>query len=85
MTLTFQGHPRSHVTLQLDSPYMFFLVMINSNIRPNYAPLRDIRLRNLSDLDFDLSRSNFKVESDDVIGLPIYSFLLMFNGKIGPN
>ncbi len=34
-----------------------FLLMVNSNIGPNSAPLRDIRLCNLSDLEFDLSRS----------------------------
>ena len=56
--------------------------MANSNIRPNVVPFRDIRLWNLSDLDFDLSRS-FKC--DGVIGLPIYDFLLMFNSNIGPN
>ena len=31
--------------------------MVNSNIGPNLAPLRDIRLWNPSDLDFDLSMS----------------------------
>ncbi len=35
------------------------------------APLRDIRLQYLSDLDFDLSGS-LKVKCDGVIGLPIY-------------
>ncbi len=34
-------------------------------------------LQNLSDLDFDLSRS-LKVKCDSVIGLHIYGFLLMF-------
>ena len=34
-----------------------FLLMIDSNLGPNSAHLRDIRLRNLSDLDFDLSKS----------------------------
>ncbi len=48
------------------------------------APLQDIRLRNLSDLELDLSRS-LKVICDDVIGLPIYAFLLMFNSKLWPN
>ncbi len=50
--------------------------MFNSNIWPNSAPLQDIRLQNLSDLEFDLSRS-FKVECDDVIGLVIHGFLLI--------
>ena len=42
------------------------------------------KLQNLSDLDFDLSRS-LKVKSDSGTGLPIYGFLLMFNSNIGSN
>ncbi len=45
------------------------------------APLQDMRLRNLSDLEFDLSRS-LKVICDHVIGLSIYAFLLMFNSNL---
>ena len=37
--------------------------MFNSNIWPNSATLRDIRPQNLSDLDFDFSRS-LKVKCD---------------------
>ena len=48
--------------------------MCNGNICPNSVPLQDIRFRNVSDLDFDISRS-FKVKCDDVIGLSIYGFL----------
>ncbi len=51
--------------------------MFNSNIWPNSAPLQDIRLQNLSDLEFDLSRS-LKVKCDDVIGLAIHGFLLTY-------
>ena len=59
--------------------------MVISWIRgPWKAPLRDIRLRNLGDLDFDLSRS-MKVKYKGAIGLPVYGFLLMFNSNIGPN
>ena len=58
--------------------------MFNSNIGPNWAPLGDISLQNLGDLDFDLSMS-LKVKSDGVIGLAIYGFLLMVNSNIGPN
>ncbi len=37
---------------------MYDLVLIfNSNIWSNSAPLRDMRVWNLSDLDFDLPRS----------------------------
>ncbi len=43
-----------------------------------------MRLQNLGDLDFDLSRS-LKVKSDDAIELPIYGFLLMCNSNIGPS
>ncbi len=50
--------------------------MFNSNIWPNSAPLQDIRLRNLSDLEFDLTRS-LKAKCDDVIGLVIHGFLLI--------
>ena len=58
--------------------------MINSNIGPNVAPLRDIRLWNQSDLDFNLSRS-LNVKSDGVIGLAIYAFQFTVNSTIGPN
>ena len=58
--------------------------MFNSNIGPESAPLRYIRLPNIGDLDFDLSRS-FNVKSDGAIGLPIYGFLSMFNSNIWPN
>ena len=54
------------------------------SIWPNSAPLRDIRLSNLSDLEFDLSRS-LKVKYDGFLGRPIYGFLLMFNNNIWPN
>ncbi len=42
------------------------------------------RSPNLSDLDFDLSRS-LKVKYGGLIGLPIYRVLLMFNSNIGPS
>ncbi len=72
------------------SPYMVsglliygFLLMFYGNM-PNSAPLQDISFRNLSDLDFDLSRS-LRVKCDSVTGLPIYPFLVMFNSNIWPN
>ena len=67
--------------------WQFSADLFDSNIRPNYAPLRDIRLRNLSDPDSDLS-SSLKVKCDNVFGLPIYAInalLLMFNSNIWPN
>ncbi len=48
------------------------------------APVQDIRLRNLSDLEFDLSRS-LKVICDDVIGFSKCAFLLMFNSNLWSN
>ncbi len=51
--------------------------MFNSNIWPNSAPLQDIKLRNLSNLDFDLSKP-LKVECNGVIGFPIYCFLFIY-------
>ncbi len=48
------------------------------------APLQDIMLRNMSDLEFDLSRS-LKVICNDVTELPIYAFPLMFNSNLWPN
>ena len=57
--------------------WQFSAALFNSNILPNSAPLGDIRLRNLNDLEFNLSRS-LKVICDDVIGLYIYAFLLIY-------
>ncbi len=56
-----------------------FLSMFYGNIWPNSAPLQDTKLLNLSDLDFDLSRS-LEVKCDGVIGLLIhvYGFLLIY-------
>ncbi len=50
--------------------------MFNSNIVPNKAPLRDIRLQNMGDLEFDLSRS-LKVKSNGAVRLLIYDLLLV--------
>ena len=58
--------------------------MCNSNIGPNKARLRDIRLRNFGDLEFDLSRSH-KVKCEGAIELPIYGFLFMVNSYIWPS
>ena len=54
--------------------------MVKSNIGPNLASLRDIRLRHLCDLEFDLSRS-LKVKSSGAVGLSIYDFLLITNSN----
>ncbi len=51
--------------------------MFNANIWSNSAPLQDTKLRNLSDIHYDLSRS-LKVKCDGVIGLSIYGFLFIY-------
>ena len=56
--------------LLLDSPYGLLLMLYSDNWS-NSASLRDIRLQNLSDPEFDLSRS-LKVKSNGAVGLPIY-------------
>ncbi len=55
----------------------------DSNLLTNICiKYRSPTTQNLSDLDFDLSRS-LKVKCDSAIGLPIYAFLLMFISNIG--
>ncbi len=49
-----------------------------------YIPYGYPTTENLSDLDFDLSRS-VNVKFDNAIGLAIYGFLLIVNSNIGPN
>ena len=51
-----------------------FLLMFNSNIWLNMAPLRDTNPINSSDLECDLSRS---LKHNGAIRLPIYYILLM--------
>ena len=53
--------------------------MVNSNML-NLAPLRDIGLQNMRDLDFDLSKS-LNVKSNGAVRLDIYEFLLMSNSN----
>ncbi len=45
------------------------LLLDNSSVCPNSAALRNIRLRNLNNLDCNLSRS-LTVKRDGAIGLP---------------
>ncbi len=59
-------------------PVCGFLFIFNSNIGLNWAPLRDIRLRNLNDLASDLSMTS-NIKSDGIIRLTIYDFLLLYN------
>ncbi len=67
----------------IEFPIYRFLLMFNSTIWPNSAPLRDIRLINRSDLELDLSRS-LKVKCYGNTGLLMYGFLL-FNSNAWPN
>ena len=55
------------------SIYGILLLIFNSNLWPNSARLQDVRLRNLRDLEFDLSRS-LKVKCGSVIEL--YAYML---------
>ncbi len=50
---------KSTVIASMDPPIHAFrlMLMFNSNIRPNSAPVRDISFQSLSDLDTDFSRS----------------------------
>ena len=54
--------------------------MVNSNIWRNIVPLRDTAPQNVSDLEFDLSKS-IKAKCDGGIGLPIYDFWVVFNSN----
>ncbi len=59
-------------------PIHGFLLMLNSNIGPNWAPLQDISFQIMSDLDYDFSRS-LKVKSNGAVRLLIHDFLFMSN------
>ncbi len=81
LTVTFQGHSRPNMTVSFGSPNY------DKFNRLNTTPSRDRRLPNLSDLDFDLSRSlkgKLRVKYDGAIGLPIYDLELMFQSNIWP-
>ncbi len=69
---------RSNMMVQLDSPCM--ISYSSFIIWPNSAPLWDRSLDNLSNLEFDLSRS-YKVKYNSPVRLPIYDFLLAYNSK----
>ena len=71
--MTSQGHPRSNVMVPTHSPYKFVLVL-NNNIWPNSALLRNISLQNLRAIEVDLSRSlrqNLIIPLDSHIWFPI--------------
>ena len=63
-----------------------FLLMFNSNIWPNSAPLRDMSFQNLSDLEIDLSRSmGSNVITPIDYPYIVYAFLSILNGNTWPN
>ncbi len=81
-TLAFECHSRSNMTVQLDSSY----IISYYGLRVTYGLTRllyDIRLWNLSDLEFDLSVS-LKVKSNSAVGFSIYDFLLVFHSNHMP-
>ena len=60
-----------------------FLFNFNGNHGPICKRFQVTALRNMRDLDFDLSRS-FQVKANAAIWESIYDFLFNFNGKYGP-
>ena len=74
----------SNLMVSLDFPHVVFTLMFSSNISPNLAPLRHIKLRNFTDPEFNLSMS-LKVKCHGTTELSLYSFLLMFNSNMSPN
>ena len=65
-------------------PTYGFLLLSDSNIWLNSAHLRDIKFKNLSDHDIDISMS-LKVKCDGSIEPSVYDFLLEFIGNTWPN
>ncbi len=64
------------MTVPLVSILMYgLLIIVDSDKWPNAIPLRNIRLRYLIGLDFDLSRS-LNIKSNGAVGLHKYNFLL---------
>ena len=62
---------------------------LNSNVPNTYlwansGPLREISIKNLSDLSLELSKP-LKIKSSDKFGLHLYDFLLIFNINICPH
>ncbi len=72
-----ENHTRQQTPF-CDIQMVVILLLANISI-----PYRFPTTENLSDLDFDLSRS-LKVKNDGVIGLAISGFLLMDNSNMGP-
>ncbi len=64
-----------------DAPYMVSYWCLIVTLCPDSAPLRDIMLQNMRDLDFDISRSP-RVKCDSAIGIPVYCFLVVSNNIV---
>ncbi len=78
LELTFQDHPRSNLMVPLWFPVSVLTIAYSLT-----TLLYKIWLQNLSDLDFDITRS-IKVKCGVTI-LPIYGLLLMFKSKVWAN
>ncbi len=68
----------------LESPYMIRISVSRYSIWPNSAPLPDIGVQDVSNLNVELSMS-LKVKSDYAIGLPRLDSFISVNNKIWPN
>ncbi len=74
------GEPRRQQT-----PFCDIQIKVVINCWHISVPYRSPTTQNVSDLDFDLSRS-FKVKSNGATKLPVYDdFLFIFNSNIWPN
>ncbi len=65
--------------VQKASPCMIIYSCLTET-SPNAASLRNVKLRNLSNIDLDVSKLR-KVKSDGTVGLTHYDFLLVFNSN----
>ncbi len=65
-------------------PFCDIQMVVISLLANISIPYRYHTTENLSDLDFDLSRS-LNVKFDNAIGLAIFGFLLIVNANIGLN
>ncbi len=85
LTLTFQGHSKSNLMMRLESKCMISYQCLVSNLWPNLAHLRDIRLRNLSDPTWTFQGQIPQSQIWWSHLTPNNDFLLVFNNNIWPN
>ncbi len=80
LTLTLQGHSRSHVVMLLDAPYVISyccLIVTHTGSFTRYKPSK-------SQWPWQWPFKVNKVKYNCTNGLPIHTFLLMFNSNIWP-